>query len=106
MRRFPLARLSPQCYNRFGVTSGGSVRGGGGNVIASIQRLERVARAQLGRLYDGTRQAGGDGLDGVDRRAVERVHELIAPQAGRLGRIRRSGRERVAAIGQTAREDQ
>ena len=42
-----------------------------------MQRLERVAQTQLERLYEGTRR-GGSTLVAVDRRAVERVHELMA----------------------------
>jgi hypothetical protein len=78
-------------------------------VIASIQRLERVARAQLGRLYDGGRRVGAAGLEELDRRAVERVHELIAlPGAGHgnRSRPRRSRGERVAAVRQAARQDE
>jgi hypothetical protein len=47
-------------------------------LIASIQRLERAARSQLDRVYDGTRRVGSSTLVAVDRRAVDRVHELIA----------------------------
>jgi hypothetical protein len=46
-------------------------------MITSMKRLERVARSQLDRLYEGTRRAAGAGL-AADRRAVERVHELLA----------------------------
>jgi hypothetical protein len=58
-------------------------------------------------LYDGTRRVGAGRLEGIDRGAVERVHELIAlPRSGRPARRRRSGRERVAAVGQSARQDE
>jgi hypothetical protein len=69
-------------------------------VIASIERLERAARPQLDRLYAGTRRLGGAGLGALDRRAVDRVHELIA----RSGTdVRGSGRRRETADGPPTR---
>jgi hypothetical protein len=52
-------------------------QGGDRRLIASIQRLERAARSQLDRLYEGTRRVGGGTLAAVDHRAVDRVRELM-----------------------------
>jgi hypothetical protein len=45
-------------------------------MITSMKRLERVARSQLDRVYEGTRRAGANLA--ADRHVVERVHELLA----------------------------
>lgn len=46
-------------------------------MIPRMQRLERLARVQLERLYEETRRGAGT-VVAVDRRAVDRVHELMA----------------------------
>ena len=46
-------------------------------MIPRMQRLERMARVQLGRLYEETRR-GASTVVAVDRRAVDRVHELMS----------------------------
>jgi len=53
-----------------------------------MQRLERVARIQLERVYEGTRR-GGSTLVAMDRRAVERVHEVMALTRSRERGLRR-----------------
>jgi len=58
-------------------------------VIPRMQRLERLARMQLERLYEETRR-GASTVVAVDRRAVDRVHELMAlTRSGGGGRARR-----------------
>lgn len=46
-------------------------------VMPRVQRLERMARVQLGRLYEETRRVGASTV-AMDRRAVDRVHELMS----------------------------
>jgi hypothetical protein len=60
----------------------------------NIQRLERSARDQLKRVYDETRRVGSSTLVPVERRAVDRVHKLIAltRNADRPGHRRASSR--------------
>jgi hypothetical protein len=57
-----------------------------------MQRLERVARLQLERLYEETRRVGSSSLVAMDRRAVERVHELLALTRSRERDARRTPR--------------
>jgi len=52
-----------------------------------MQRLERLARVQLDRLYEETRK-GASTVAAVDRRAVDRVHELMALTRSGAGRVR------------------
>jgi hypothetical protein len=69
-------------------------------VIASIQRLERAARPQLVRQYEGTRRLGGATLGALDRRAVDRVHEMMAKSGSAA---RQSGRRSETADGEQNR---
>jgi len=43
-----------------------------------MQRLERLARDQLERVYVETRRVSVDPVVAVERRAVDRVHKLLA----------------------------
>jgi hypothetical protein len=74
-------------------------------MITSMKRLESVARSQLDRLYEGTRRAAGAGL-AADRRAVERVHELLAfSRSGDSEAPRPTQRRRPTTAGPTARDN-
>jgi len=75
-------------------------------VIASVQRLERAARSQFDRLYEGTRRSAA-GLVAIDRRAVDRVHEMIAfTRSEGRDRVGTSGRQRASTAARAARPDQ
>jgi hypothetical protein len=68
-----------------------------------MQRLERLARSQLGRLYTETRRAAG----AREQRAVDRVHELIAFTRGGNGDATQpSRRPRMSAVRQADRHDE